>query len=143
MELTCSARNYWRYPKVVQGRNGSNIIMIQDTNKIPRNLISKYMRLAVDDIGKYNMTYIVQQTRQAQNSNYMYHYISNSITKSSHLKIVAELHKYTVQGPPMGDILFKILMKKSAIDTRATGYHLRENLKNEISPFILLEPFRW
>ena len=31
---------------------------------------------------------------------------------------------------PVGELLFKLMMKKSIIDTRATETHLQENLKN-------------
>ena len=35
-----------------------------------------------------------------------------------------------MQGAPVGDILIELLTKKTAIDTRATASHLRENLIN-------------
>ena len=33
-----------------------------------------------------------------------------------------------MKGTPEGELLFKFLMQKVVIDTRATDYHLRENL---------------
>ena len=41
---------------------------------------------------------------------------------------MAEPHKKTVQGTPVGELLFKILMKISVIDTGATSSNLGENL---------------
>ena len=43
---------------------------------------------------------------------------------------MAKLNEYTVKGIPVDDMLFKLLMKKSFINTQATDPHLRENLNN-------------
>ena len=104
--------------------------MINYANGNPRNIIYEYGRLTIEDIKNHAMTYIGQKTRKAQNYFQMYHCISNSITESAHLNIVAELYKYTLQGTHVGEILFKLLIQKVVIETRSTDYNLRENLTN-------------
>ena len=46
------------------------------------------------------------------------------------MKIVSEQDKYVRFDTPIGGCLFKLLMQKAVIDTRATATHLRENLTN-------------
>ena len=60
----------------------------------------------------------------------MYHYISNALSEVVHLNIVVESHTYMMQGTPVGELMFKMLMQKSVINTRATSYQLRDNLRN-------------
>ena len=54
-------------------KTGSNLIMIKDADINSKNIIYKYVRLTVKEIRTHTMTYIVQKTRQVQNSVYMYH----------------------------------------------------------------------
>ena len=56
-----------------------------------------------------------------QNFVQMYNCISNIIIKASHLNILVESLKYIVQGTTVGEILFKVLMQKSVVDTRTTA----------------------
>ena len=74
--------------------------------------------------------FIGQQTRQAQNSVQLFHCLTNSITESVQLKIVADSNKYMDDETPVGELLFKLMMQNSIIDTRATATHLKENLTN-------------
>ena len=60
----------------------------------------------------------------------MYHCISNSITEEAHLNIVAETQNYTVQGTPLGELLFKFIMQKAVIYTRTMVSCLGETLTN-------------
>ena len=64
-------------------------------------------------IGKRNVKHITQY---------------NSSTEAAHMKIVAESNNYMYNDTPVGELLFKLMMKKSTIDTRATSTHLMENL---------------
>ena len=52
-----------RSKKSIWMETGSNIIMIQDSNGNPRNLIYEYRRLTTEDINTHAMTYIGQRTR--------------------------------------------------------------------------------
>ena len=52
----------------------------------------------------------------------------NSLTETARLKIVKESHKYTIDDTRCGPLLYKFIMSKASIDTRATLSHIRENL---------------
>ena len=104
---------------------GSNIVMIYDSNVNPRNIISEYGIITVQDIKNNGMSYIGQHNRQAQKSIQMYHCISNFSTKASHLNIVVETPKKTVQVTPVGELMFKFLIQKLVAETKATASHLK------------------
>jgi hypothetical protein len=58
----------------------------------------------------------------------------NSLTEEGLLKILTEQDKYHIGAPndhtPLGPLLFKLLMQKAIIDTRATSSLLHENLSS-------------
>ena len=116
---------------------GANVIDVPETDDPgapTRNVITEYGQLSVERIRAYCTTYIHQNTRQAQNNIQMYHCISSSLTKEGRIKILAEQDKYHIgegdNRKPCGPLLFKLLMQKAIIDTRATASLLRENLSS-------------
>lgn len=119
-----------------QGWNmdGSDVLTIPDGNGNQYNIINEYGRLSFEEIRNHVSTYAATESRQAQNNNQMYHCIMNSLTKDGQAKILAEQSKYhTGEGNnrrPSGPLLFKLLMQKAVIDTRATASLLRENLSS-------------
>lgn len=119
-----------------QGWNiaGADVLTIPDTNGTNFNIINEYGRLSFEEIRNHVSTYAAAESRQAQNNNQMYHCIMNSLTKDGQTKILSEQDKYhTGQGNdrrPSGPLLFKLLMQKAVIDTRATASLLRENLSS-------------
>ena len=109
---------------------GANIIMIADSTGTPRNLVTEYGRLTVEDIETNIQQLIRQQTRQSQNSVQLFHCLTKSMTEAAHLKIVTESDKYMEGETPVGEQLFKLIIQKSVIDTWATATYLRDNLTN-------------
>lgn len=109
---------------------GGNILSIPDSQGVDRDLITQYGQLTPDDIVAHVATYINAQGRAAQNAVQMHHCIMNSLSSEGNLKIVSEMERYFVNQVPVGPLLFKLLMQKAIVDTRATSTHLRENLTN-------------
>ena len=60
----------------------------------------------------------------------MIEYMLASITESWFYKIFNEDGKYKVKEVKVAFLLFKLLMVKAKVDTRATTYQLRHNLSN-------------
>ena len=81
---------------------GANIIMIVDSNKTQRNLITEYGRLIEEDIKANIQKSIGLQTRQSQNSVQLFHCLTNSMTEAAHLHIVAEPEKLYGRGDSSG-----------------------------------------
>jgi len=94
------------------------------------NLLTEHGTLSVDEVREEVETYIDTETRRAQNSYQMYACIMSSLTDEGRIKILTEAGKYTVNQIKSGPLLFKILMTKAAVDTRATVLHIRTALSN-------------
>ena len=104
---------------------GENIIMIPDSTRTPRNLITEYGRLVVENIEANIQNFIGKISRQAYNSVQIFHYLTNSMIESAHLKIVAESNNYMDDETQVGELLFKSMMQKAVIETIETTTHLR------------------
>ena len=109
---------------------GANIIMIPESTVTPRHLITEYGRLTIENIEAKIQNFIGKQTRQSQKSVQLFHYLTNSITESVNLKIVVDSTKYIDDETPLVELLFKLTIRKSIIDTLATDIRLRENFTN-------------
>ena len=109
---------------------GGNIITIPDSNGTNHDLITNYGELTVTDVRNHAITYMGNQVRAAQNSQQMYECIMNSLTEAGKNKILNESSEYTVANEFSGTLLFKLLMKKTVIDTRATSSAYRTNLSS-------------
>jgi len=110
-----------------------NILTIPDQDGKDRDLITNYGMLRVEDIRGHVQGYMDQPTRQAQHSVQMYHAIMNSLTSEGRERILNEQDKYNITDAngvtyQVGPLLFKIVMSKAIVDTKATIYHYRSNL---------------
>ena len=109
---------------------GANIIIIPDSKGTPRKLIPEYGRLTMKNIEANIQNFIGQQSRQSKNSVQLFHCITNSMTEAAHLKILEESNKYMEDETPVGELLLKLMMQKTFINTGATYTHRIENLTN-------------
>jgi len=91
-------------------------------------LLTEYGRIDIDDLKTDATAYINQDSREAQNSYQMFLCITNSLTETWRAKILTETKQYTINGVPSGPLLFKLLMTRSATDTRATVTYIRTAL---------------
>ena len=95
-----------------------------------RNLIQDYGNITMDQIRNHCQGYVLNHTRQAQHQFQLYQCLMASLTDKGRLKIASETDKYSVNNIKCGPLLFKLLMSKAAIDSRATVSHICENLAN-------------
>jgi hypothetical protein len=107
-----------------------NILSIPDSSTPPINwdLIREYGRLTIAEIRAHVSTYIEGNTRRTQNSAQLLSCIKESLSDAGKLKILSESDKWKVEGKESGILLFKIIMQKAVVDTRATSSFFRENL---------------
>lgn len=108
-----------------------NIIEIPDTNGSSRNLILQYGQLSKENIRNHVASYLGQDnSRRSQNAQQMYYCIMASLSEAGKNKILSESDHYIINGEFSGPDLFKLLMNKTIIDTRATSTTLLSNLMN-------------
>jgi len=103
----------------------ADILSVQNVD-----LLQAHGTLTLNQIRDHCETYIHLQTRQAQNSYQMYACIMASLTDEGRTKILTEADRYTINGIQSGPLLYKVLMSKAAVDTRATVLHIRTALSN-------------
>lgn len=105
-----------------------DILNIPDASGTNRNLITEYGRLSMDKIKEHALTYINGETRRVQNSTQMLLCIKESLTEAGKLKILSESSQWKANDKESGPMLFKYIMQKAVVDTRATSSFFRENL---------------
>ena len=104
--------------------------MIPDFTGTPRNLIPEYGRLTIENIEANMQNFIVYQISKAQKSVQLFHCLTNSMKEAAYLKIFSESNKYMDDDTPVGELIFKLMIQKAIIYTRATATRLRKNLAN-------------
>ena len=93
-----------------------------------RELLTDYGRISMDDINGHATTYTGTQTREAQNSKMLYHFLMNSVTMEFTTKLVLYQEDYTINGAPIGACLFKKVIQLTYVDTMTTASHIHETL---------------
>jgi hypothetical protein len=98
-----------------------NILNIPDATAINRDITKEYCQLSIAEITTHVQTYIEGNSRRTQNSAQMLSCIKESLSDAGKLKILSESTKWTVNGKESGVLLFKTIMQKAVVDTRATS----------------------
>ena len=107
---------------------GWNLILTIPAATDTRELQSDYGRISMTKINGHAATYTGSQTRAAQNSKMLYHFLMNLVTMEFTTKLVLYQEEYTMNGAPIGACLFKKIIPLMYIDTMATASHIHETL---------------
>ena len=94
------------------------------------NLIASYGEVSMQQVRAHCARYVGQQTRRSQHSFQMYECLVNSLTESARVKIAPDSEQYTINGVRCGPLLYRYMMARASIDTRATLSFIRENISN-------------
>jgi hypothetical protein len=101
-----------------------------DPNSDTDNLIDNYGRIALAEIRAFEETYIDTQVRPAQDAWMLYQCLMTSISKEGKDKITIWSSQYTVNGYFSGNLLLKIIIRESYLDTNATTANIRKKLSS-------------
>ena len=102
----------------------------------PTNFILKeYGKISRERIAQFEKSYIGQQVRPAQDSYMMYQCLLNSLSKEAKIKVQVWESQYMImndQGTiiPSGNLLLKVIIRESHLDTNATTQSIRTKLSN-------------
>ena len=80
----------------------------------------------MDDINSHATTYTGMQTREAQNSEMLYHFLMNLVTTEFTSKLVLYQGDYMINEAPIWACLFKKIIQLTYVDTMATSSHICE-----------------
>jgi hypothetical protein len=135
-----AAKSGWSTP-------GGDILTIQDSSGVNRQLIKEYGLLTIADIEAHFAQHKSKAGRQLQNSAQLCECLFASLAPDTAEIAMSESHLFTSQGIQSGELLFKFLMNKAIIDNKQTTEKLRgqwENmpskmgdLKSDIDKFVL------
>ena len=93
-----------------------------------RELLTDYGRISMVEINSHATTYTGTQTREAQNSEMLYHFFMNTVSTELTTKLVLYQEDYTMNGAQIGTCLFKKVVQLTYVDTMATASHICETL---------------
>ena len=89
-----------------------------------KELLTDYGKISMDEINGHAKTYTGTQTREAQNSKMLYHFLMNSVTTEFTTKLALYQEDYTINRAPIRVCLFKKVVQLMYVDTMATTSHI-------------------
>lgn len=101
-----------------------------------RNILTHHGTLTMQHLKTFAITYIDEQSREAQINQQIVTCINNSLSKQGQQKISAHVSEWKVEVPSTGAVrsswilLLKVIIRESYIDTNATSRILREKLSS-------------
>ena len=110
---------------------GIGILSIPDDPHNPsefKSLIDNHGEIELSTIRKFEETYIDRENRSAQDSAQLYGCLMSSISKEGKKKILVWEEQYMVGGLGSGNLLLKIIVRESHLDTNATSASIRTKL---------------
>ena len=103
---------------------------VTDPNTEYRYLPDQYGKIDMEAIQEYDITFIHQQTHEAQDSMMLYECLMNSLCKEARDNITTSKDEYYLRDKPSGSSLLKLIIQESHIDTNATIDTIRKKLSS-------------
>lgn len=94
------------------------------------NLVTNYGEVTMEDIERYETSYMSLQTRPAQDTHNLYRSLMNSLSVAGKAKVSVWREQYTFNGLKSGVALFKVIVRESHLDTNATISTIRTQLSS-------------
>ena len=88
-------------------------------------IITNYGQINIDHIRIYETTFISTPTRPAQDTTMLYHRLMNSLSAEALDMITIWKNDYMINKTPSGNLLLKVIIRESHIDTNATESSIR------------------
>lgn len=110
--------------------NWDDLLMVPDAATTPRNIITHFGMLKIEDCVTHALTYTgVVDSRLAHNNMMMYQFLSNSISEAGMALMIPDKDVYFVRPKQPSAICFlKILIGKASVDTNAKVSLLRKRV---------------
>ena len=108
---------------------------VDDANSKLHYLPTEYGRISMEQITRFEKSYLGLQTRAAQDSYMLYKCLISSLSKEARMKIETWEEDYLIRNNegtivPSGNLLLKVIIRESHIDTNATTQSIRMKLSN-------------
>ena len=143
----CSPENMHHFLKLLDYRaneNGwddyiSGILWVPEDVEDPaselRYLPKEYGRVSIEQITAFERTYLGTEQRVAQDAYMLFKCLMNSLSKEARMKIEGWENEYIIETSagtksPSGNLLLKVIIRESHLDTNATTQSIRMKLSN-------------
>ena len=94
------------------------------------NLLTNQGEFDLEDVLKFKESYIKTPTRAAQDTNMLYHCLIGSLSKVGRTKVIVWEEQYKIKGNPSENLLLKIIIQESHLDSNATTTSIRNRLSS-------------
>ena len=107
-------------------------IPIQGDVALSKDLIESYGEISYEDVKAHALTYMNEDSREAQDSFMLYHCLMNSLTDAAQKQVRTRgnVHPFMFGGKGSGPLLLKVIIMVSHVDTRATITSVRTKLSS-------------
>ena len=134
----CSADDLYSFLKALKDRArefgwddyGIGIMSIPDDLNDPttfRSIIDHHGEITLEHLTEFEATYVGAQNRAAQDSAQLYRCLMASISKEGKRKILVWEDQYNINGLGSGNLLLKIIVHESHLDTNNSISYLHYN----------------
>ena len=99
---------------------------------LSKDLIESYGEISYEDVKDHALTYMKEDSREAQDSFVMYHCLMNSLTDAAQKQVITRGYvlPFVFSGKGSGPVLLKVIIMVSHVDTRATITSVRTKLSS-------------
>ena len=138
-QFDCVAEDLYSFLKALKDRArefgwdtyGVGILSIPDDPINPtdfKSLIDQHGEIELETIRNFEESYIGESVRPAQDTAQLYRCLMASLSKEGKKKILIWESQYTINGMGSGNLLLKIIVRESHLDTNATSASIRTKL---------------
>ena len=137
----CNAEDLYTFLKALKERareyswdmDGVGIMSIPDDPVNPtmfKSMIDNHGEIDIETIRAFEEVYVQGRSRSAQDAALLYKCLMNSISKEGKKKILVWEDQYQIGRYGSGNLLLKIIVRESHLDTNATSASIRKKLTN-------------
>ena len=111
----------WRF-------NWHRLIAVPIDDGTTRNLLTHYGQVSLDNTRAHASTYVNTPTRDAQDNDMFYYFLSDSLTNEFRATVLLYADVYTVTNVPVAASLLKQIIILTRVDNPVSTMHIREML---------------
>ena len=119
--------------------NWQRLITVPIDDGTTRNLLTHYGQVSLDNTRTHATTYVNTPTRDAQDNDMFYYFLSDSLTSDFRTTVLLYADVYTVTNVPVASALLKQIIILTRVDNPASTMHIREMLIESKSKLLLLK----
>ena len=119
--------------------NWQRLITVPIDDGTIRDILTHYGQVSLENTRTHAATYINTPTRDAQDNDMFYYFLSDSLTNEFCTTVLLYMEVYTVTNVPVASSLLKQIIILTRVDNPASAMHIREMLIESKCKLVLLK----